>query len=270
MIAEAYQGEPDHGLSRILAVRKVFRLDMALALDFYFYRMTSELNEKIQELDDFTQAVSHDLKEPLRGIEAFTGFLLKDYSDRLNGQGKHYLKFLKDSAARMKMLIHDLLTLVSISRKGLTLQTVDLDEALVDVQHDLEDLIQRKKAEIRTLSPLPVVHCDRVLIEEVFRNLLSNAIKFNTSDPPHVEITARKEGSFHLFSVKDNGIGIDPRYKEKIFGLFERLHKQEEIEGTGIGLANCKKVIERLGGRIWVESCPGEGSTFLFTLPKKS
>ncbi len=267
LIAEAYRSEFDQGLARILAVRKIFRLDMALALDFYFHRITAQLGEKIREMDDFVHVVSHDLKEPLRGIEAFAGFLIEDYASVLDEQGKRYLNILKGSAVRMKDLIHDLLTLASLSRKDPVLQAVDVNEVLSDVQLDLEFSIQQKKAQIQILSLLPAVHCDPTQIREVFKNLLSNAIKFNTATLPKVEIAAREEGNFHLFSIKDNGIGIDLRYTERIFGLFERLHPQEKFEGTGAGLAICKKVIERFGGRIWVESEPGKGSAFYFTLP---
>lgn len=226
------------------------------------------LEEKVREMDDFIHVVSHDLKEPLRGIEAFAGFLLEDYGPLLDGDGKRYVTFLKQAAVRMKDLIHDLLTLASISRKGPTTQTVDLNRILAQTQRDLEYSIQSKHAEIRVVSTLPTVVCDPTQIGEVFKNLISNAVKFNTRPHPVIEIASREEGDAHVMSVADNGIGIDPRYTERIFGLFERLHPQEEFEGTGAGLAICKKVIEGGGGRIWVTSQPGEGSTFSFTIPK--
>lgn len=226
------------------------------------------LEKKVQELDDFVHVVSHDLKEPLRGIEAFAGFLLEDYASLLDEQGKKYIQFLKGSAIRMTELIHDLLTLASISRKGPTFQKVDLTRVLADALRHLEFPIQRKRAEVTLPPSLPVLRTDRVLIGEVFKNLLSNAIKFNTSHPPKVEVALEEKEEVYLFSIRDNGIGIDPRYWELIFGLFERLHLQEEFEGTGAGLAICKKTIEGLGGKIWVESAPGEGSAFFFTLPK--
>ncbi len=226
------------------------------------------LEEKVREMDDFIHVVSHDLKEPLRSIEAFSGFLLEDYLPLLDEQGRRYLGFLKTSAVRMKELIHDLLTLASLSRKGPALRRVDLNALVALVQEDLAFAIREKGAEIRFSSPLPTLVCDPTRIGEVFKNLLSNAIKFNTSTPPRIEIGVREEDAFHLFSVRDNGIGIDPRYSEHVFRLFERLHPQGEFEGTGAGLAICKKMIEGSGGKIWVESRPGEGSTFFFTLPK--
>ncbi|MBI3608111.1 MAG: PAS domain S-box protein [Nitrospirae bacterium] len=227
------------------------------------------LEDKVREMDDFMHVVSHDLKEPLRGIEAFAGFLLEDYGPSLDGDGKRYVNFLKQAAVRMRDLIHDLLTLASISRKGPTTQTVDLNRILAQAQRDLEYTIQQKHAEIRVVSTLPTVVCDPTQIGEVFNNLISNAVKFNTRPHPVIEIASRKEGDAHVISVADNGIGIDPRYMERIFGLFERLHPQEEFEGTGAGLAICKKVVEGGGGRIWVTSQPGEGSTFSFTIPKR-
>lgn len=225
------------------------------------------LEEKIREMDDFTHVVSHDLKEPLRGIEAFAGFLLEDYGPRLDDQGKRYLTFLKQSAVRMKDLIHDLLVLTALSRKEAAIQPVDLNRVVAQAQRDLAFAIREKGAEVRIASPMPTVVCDAVRIGEVFKNLMSNAVKFNTSTPAIVDIACRDEAATWVCSVADNGIGIDPRYHERIFDLFERLNPQEEFEGTGAGLAICKKVVEAGGGRIWVESRPGEGSTFFFTIP---
>ena len=225
------------------------------------------LERKVREMDDFLHVVSHDLKEPLRGIEAFSGFLLEDYGTKLDEQGVRYLGFLKQAAVRMKDLIHDLLTLASISKKEPTFQTVELDRVVDRVRQDLEFSIHAKGAEIQVRSPLPTVRCDPTRMGEVFKNLVSNAIKFNRSTPPTIEIAAWEEKDAVVVSVVDNGIGIDPRYTARIFDLFERLHPQEEFEGTGAGLAICKAVIEGYGGKIWVESQPGAGSTFFFTIP---
>lgn len=226
------------------------------------------LEAKVREMDDFIHVVSHDLKEPLRGIEAFSGFLLEDYADRLDEQGKQYLGFLRQSALRMKDLIHDLLTLAALSHRPPTRQPVDLDRVVAAVQRDLEYSIRHRHAEVRTEAPLPTIVGDPTLIGEVFKNLVSNAIKFNVSEPPTATISSRgEEDGFVRLAVADNGIGIDPQYRERIFELFERLHRQEEFEGTGAGLAICKKIVEGYGGRIWVESEPGKGSTFWLTFP---
>ncbi len=237
------------------------------------YRQVKEVNrdleEKIKELNDFTHVVSHDLKEPLRGIEAFSGFLLEDYAPLLDDDGRRYLGFLKISAVRMKDLIHDLLALASISQKDQSLEAVDLSQILISVQHELAFSIQRKGVEIRVPSPLPIILCNNLQIREVLKNLLSNAIKFNIATPPVIEISSGEDGGFYFISVKDNGIGIDPRYREQIFELFKRLHPREEYEGTGAGLAICKKIVEGYGGKIWVESNPGGGSILSFSLPKR-
>lgn len=228
-----------------------------------------KLREKIREMDDFVHVVSHDLKEPLRGIEAFAGFLAEDYAHLLDDEGRRYVQFLKSSAVRMKDLIHDLLTLASISRKAPAQQKIDLNQILRKVEEDLSYTIEQKKVRISRKHPLPTVVCDPTRMGELFKNLLSNAVKFNMSSVPEIEIDLKEEKGFYLFSVKDNGIGIDPRYQDQIFGLFERLHPQEEFEGTGAGLAICKKIVEDCGGKIWVESAPGKGSTFFFTLLQK-
>jgi PAS domain S-box-containing protein len=227
------------------------------------------LERKVREMDDFLHVVSHDLKEPLRGIEAFSGFLMEDYGTKLDDQGVRYLNFLKQAAVRMKDLIHDLLTIASISKKEPTFLTVELDRVVDRVRQDLEFSIHATGAEIQVRLPLPTVRCDPTRMGEVFKNLVSNAIKFNRSTPPTIEIAAWEEKDAVVVSVADNGIGIDPRYTARIFDLFERLHPQEEFEGTGAGLAICKAVIEGYGGKIWVESQPGAGSTFFFTIPKQ-
>lgn len=272
LIAKTYRHEADRGLARDQALRKIFRIDMVLALEYYQYsvdlEMATKLKSKVQSMDDFTRMLSHDLKEPLRGIEAFSSFLLEDYATLLDPQGKRYLNFLKESATRMKDLIHDLLTLVSITRKGPHFDEVDLNALLKQVKQDLDFAIQQKQAVLSSTSPLPIVRCDPIQVAEVFKNLISNAIKFNTSSPPRVEVSAKEEGKFYLLSVKDNGIGIESSYQKKVLLPFERLHHAGEFEGTGIGLAICKKVVENYGGGIWLESEKGLGSTFYFTLPK--
>jgi PAS domain S-box-containing protein len=229
---------------------------------------TRRLEEKVREMDDFMHVVSHDLKEPLRGIEAFAGFLLEDYGDRLDEQGQRYLGFLRQSAVRMRDLIHDLLTLASLSRKAPVWQPVQLTEIVARAERDLEYAIRSRHAEIRMAGPLPSVTGDPTQLGELFKNLVSNAIKFNVSAHPVVTISASDGDGVVRVAVADNGIGIDPRYHDRIFELFERLHPQEEFEGTGAGLAICRKIVEGYGGRIRVESEPGHGSTFVFTLPK--
>lgn len=274
LISKAYKDEADRGLARDHAIRKIFRIDMILTLEYYMHNkdleMTAKLNHNIQSIDDFTRMLSHDLKEPLRGIEAFSSFLLEDYPKLLDKQGKRYLNFLKESVTRMKTLIQDLLTLVSITQKGATLNQVDLNRLLEQVKDDLKFAIQQKEVVFVKNPPLPIVPCDAIQVTEIFKNLISNAIKFNTSSPPQIEVMAQEKGEFYLFSVKDNGIGIESAYQEQVLRPFERLHHQGEYEGTGLGLAICKKVVERVGGKIWLTSEKDIGSTFYFTLPKNN
>jgi len=274
LISKAYLNEPDRGLARDQALRKIFRIDMVLTLESYMHSndlaMTEKLNHSKQDIDDFTRMLSHDLKEPLRGIEAFSSFLLEDYPKLLDAQGKRYLNFLKESVTRMKELIQDLLTLASITQKGANLAEIDIKCLLKQVKDDLKFSIDQKEVVFSNDSPLPLVYCDPIQITQVFKNLIANAIKFNTNNPPCIEIVAQEQGDFYLFSIKDNGIGIEAAYQQQIMRPFERLHHRGEYEGTGLGLAICKKIVEKTGGKIWLKSEAGVGSTFYFTLPKNT
>ena len=227
-----------------------------------------ELARSNAELEDFTYVVSHDLKEPLRGIEAFSGFLAEDYADKLDEQGKKHIGVLRGNAVRMSALIEDLLQLSRVGRVQQECATVAVESLLGDVQRDLQFALEEKKVDLRIQPDLPTITCDEVRIKQVFTNLISNAIKFNDKPQPVVEIACREDDGSYTFSVRDNGMGIDEQYHEKIFGIFQRLGPREEYEGTGAGLTICKKVVEAHGGRIWVESKVGKGSTFSFTIPK--
>ena len=229
---------------------------------------TEELTRMNAELEDFTHSVSHDLKEPLRGIEAFAGFIAEDYGDKLDEQGQRYVNVLRESAVRMKDLIDDLLQLSRIGRTRIEYAPVPVRRLVEDVTLELSFALQEKRAELRLDPELPTVTCDAVRMREVFKNLISNAIKYNDKPSPQIKISCRSENGGFTFCVRDNGIGIDPQYHDKVFKIFQRLHHREEYEGTGVGLAICKKVIEAHGGRIWVESTGGEGTAFLFTIPR--
>ena len=229
---------------------------------------TRELTRINSELEDFTHSVSHDLKEPLRGIEAFAGFIAEDYADKLDEQGQGYLNVLRESAVRMKDLIDDLLQLSRIGRTRLDQAPVGVSSLVQDVSLELSFALQEKRVELFIDPDMPTVPCDRARIREVFKNLISNAVKYNDKPQPKIEVGCRSDNRVFTFAVRDNGIGIAPEYYEKIFKIFQRLHHREEYEGTGVGLAICKKVVEAHGGRIWVESAPGEGTTFLFTIPR--
>jgi light-regulated signal transduction histidine kinase (bacteriophytochrome) len=228
----------------------------------------AELEAKNQELDAFTYSVSHDLKEPLRAIEAFSQFVLEDCADRLDEQGREYLLKLANAAVRMKKLIEDLLTLSRASRESRRRTQVNVGRLVRDVVERMSSTVKGRGATVEVEDGLPDVLADPPRVEEVFANLLGNALKFNESKRPFVKIGVRAtEGGMATFYVQDNGIGIEPQYHERIFGVFQRLHRREQYEGTGAGLAIVKRVVEIFGGRTWVESELGAGATFLFTLP---
>ncbi|HAZ10822.1 MAG TPA: two-component sensor histidine kinase [Candidatus Omnitrophica bacterium] len=226
------------------------------------------LEDVNKELDDFTYIVSHDLKEPLRSIDAYSKFIIDDYKDKLSEEGRHYLERVRANTERMKKLIEDLLEISRLKKRGSTIEEVETEELITEVKMRLEYAIKQKGVEIIIKDKLPKIFCDRVRLTEVFLNLISNAIKFNDKQKPVIEIGYDDQGDLHKFYIKDNGIGIKEEYFEKIFEIFQRLGKREDVEGTGAGLTIVKKIIQIHKGNIWVESKPGEGSVFYFTIPK--
>ncbi len=228
----------------------------------------AELAHSNKELESFTYVVSHDLKEPLRSISAFSTFLLEDYKERLDEQGVEYLAILVRSAERMRQLIEDLLELSRIGRVREKATWVDLNTLLPEVVEDLSTAIEERKVQLRIEPELPLVYGEKVRVRQLFANLVSNAIKFNTSPHPEVEVGFRPGTRTNTLYVRDNGPGIDPRYHEKIFQIFQRLGLRDEVEGTGAGLTICRKIVEDLGGQLWVESEEGQGANFLFTMPR--
>jgi two-component system, chemotaxis family, CheB/CheR fusion protein len=225
------------------------------------------LEKRVAELDAFAYSVSHDLKEPLRAVEAFGRFVLEDYGDRLDDQGQEYLKRLAAASVRMQRLIDDLLTLTRASRHSRP-DRVDVGRLVREVAEWMRPQIEGQSATVEVEGGLPEVAADSTQVEQIFRNLIGNGLKFNQSGRPLVKVGFKgKEGRMGIFYVRDNGIGIEPQYHERIFGMFQRLHRREEYDGTGAGLAIVKRVVEYLGGRIWVESEVGAGATFFVALP---
>ena len=230
--------------------------------------LVRELKQRNEELDSFTHSVSHDLKEPLRALEAFSQFLLEDCADRLDEQGRDYLMKIADASIRMKNLVDELLTLSRASRQPGPPSRVDVGGLVGEIIAGIQPVIDARGAALAVEKGLPDVIAEPAWLKEVFANLIGNAVKFNKSELPHVNIGVRAmDGGMATFYVQDNGIGIDPQYHERIFDMFERLNRREEYEGTGAGLAIVKRVLENLGGKVWVESELGAGATFLFTLP---
>jgi light-regulated signal transduction histidine kinase (bacteriophytochrome) len=226
----------------------------------------AELHRSNEELGQFAYIASHDLQEPLRMVASYTQLLSRRYKGQLDSDADEFIAFAVDGASRMQRLIQDLLAYSRVGTKGKDLLESSSEEALQQALVNLHSAIADSHALV-THDPLPTVMADEVQLVQLFQNLVGNAIKYQESDVPRVHISAARNGAKQWsFAVKDNGVGIDPQYFEKIFGMFQRLHKRDELAGTGIGLAICKKIVERHGGSISVESQPGQGSTFRFAL----
>jgi PAS domain S-box-containing protein len=233
----------------------------------HLVKTVRELKRSNDELQQFAYVSSHDLQEPLRMVASFTQLLAKRYRGRLDSDADEFIAFAVDGCNRMQGLIQDLLAYSRAGTNGKTLREISSEDALNDALTNLRTTIGLSGAVV-THDSLPAVRTDETQLVQVFQNLVGNAIKYRRAEVPHIHISGTKNGGNEcIFSVRDNGLGIDPQYFERIFILFQRLHGRDEFEGTGIGLAICKKIVERLGGRIWVESQPGEGSTFYFALP---
>ncbi|MCL4258589.1 MAG: PAS domain-containing protein [Anaerolineales bacterium] len=228
----------------------------------------TDLERSNQELEQFAYVASHDLQEPLRMVSSYMQLLESRYKDKLDDDAKEFIDFAVDGAARMQRLIQDLLAFSRVGTRGRAPEVVSAEAALTEALHNLGVRIQENGARIEH-EELPTVFVDRNQLTQVFQNLVGNAIKFRAEREPVITVQARPHGEFYEFRVQDNGIGFDPKHADRIFIIFQRLNSRETYEGTGIGLAICKKIIERHGGRIWVESAVGEGTTFYFTLPRQ-
>ncbi|HUL24057.1 MAG TPA: PAS domain S-box protein [Thermodesulfobacteriota bacterium] len=227
---------------------------------------TEELARSNKDLEQFAYVASHDLQEPLRMVTSYVQLLAKRYEGKLGSEADEFIDFAVDGAVRMRKLINDLLTYSRVGTQGKKLSPTDSEAVLALSLNDLRLAIEENGALV-THDPLPRVIADHFQLGQLFQNLIGNAIKFRSNEPPRVHLSASRNGNGWTFSVRDNGIGIAAEYSERIFVIFQRLHSRKEYAGTGIGLAICKKIVERHGGRIWVESEVGKGATFCFILP---
>ena len=230
-------------------------------------RLMANLERSNKELEQFAYVASHDLQEPLRLVSSYTQLLLQRYRERLDADAEPITRFITEGVSRMQHLIQDLLSYSRVSNQSRAFSFADAQAVLETVQRNLAMVIREQNAAV-THDPLPTLLCDPTKLGQLFQNLISNGIKFHGEAPPHIHIGARKteDGSAWLFSVSDNGIGIEQDYFERIFVLFQRLHTRAKYPGTGIGLAICKRIVEQHGGKIWVKSAKGEGCTFYFTI----
>jgi len=243
---------------RLLRLRRQAEEDLA--------RKAEELARSNADLEQFAYIASHDLQEPLRMVVAYTQLLSERYKGKLDENADKFLGYASEGAQRMQVLIRDLLAFSRVGRQDAVSGSVDCNAVMAEVLQSLASTVEESGAVV-THGALPDVWADRTQVAQVLQNLIQNAIKFRSKEALVVSVQAEKADQNWLFSVRDNGIGIAPEYAESIFVVFQRLHARDEYAGNGMGLAICKKIVERYGGRIWVESQAGSGSTFKFTLP---
>ena len=225
----------------------------------------AELKRSNADLEQFAYIASHDLQEPLRMVSSFTKLLAQRYHGQLDDEANQIIDFAVEGATRMQALIRDLLTYSRVHSRGKLFKQTDCEGLLQIAVTNLRMLIAENDAQI-DIEPLPTLMGDETQLMQLFQNLITNSLKYRRAEPPQIKIGATKQENQWLFWVRDNGLGIEPKQQERIFLIFQRLHRRQDYPGTGIGLALCKKIVERHGGKIWVESKPGEGSTFYFTL----
>lgn len=245
-------------LKNEIAERKIAEIKME--------RLMGELKRSNRELQQFAYVASHDLQEPIRMVASFTQLLERRYKGRLDDDADDFIKFIVEGATRMQHLIEDLLTYSRVTTSAEPFNKIDLEDVFKESIANLKLMIDETNAEI-THDPLPRVSADRSQIIQLFQNLLGNSMKFKGKEDPKIHISVNRDDYSWVFEFADNGIGISPDHQERIFRVFQRLHTREEYPGTGIGLAVCEKIVQRHGGRIWIESKPGEGAKFFFTLP---
>jgi len=257
MQAELHEGE-----------RQLSRPHDQAGMEAILARQVRDLERARQDLEQFAYIASHDLQEPLRMVSGYLQLLERRYKGRLDDDADDFINFAMDGARRMQTLISDLLAYSRIGSRGKPFEATDLNEVLDRALTAVKEPLDSVQATV-TRDVLPTLFADGSQVEQLFQNLLFNAVKFSNGQRPRIHVGAQIQDGEWVFSVTDNGIGIDPQYAEQIFVIFQRLHARDEYPGTGMGLALCKRIVERRGGRIWVESQPGEGATFYFTMPQR-
>jgi light-regulated signal transduction histidine kinase (bacteriophytochrome) len=229
-------------------------------------QLLADLDRSNKELEQFAYVASHDLQEPLRMVSSYTQLLARRYKGRLDADADDFIAYAVDGAYRMQRLINDLLAYSRVGTRGKEFEPTDcsafFDQAVANLKVPIEE-----SGAVVDRGLLPTVMADKLQFGQLLQNLIGNAIKYHGDEPPRVHVSAEQKGNEWVFSVRDNGIGIDPQFADRIFVIFQRLHNREKYPGTGIGLAICKKIVERHGGRIWLESQVGSGATFYFTMP---
>jgi light-regulated signal transduction histidine kinase (bacteriophytochrome) len=260
MVAVKSNNEPDSMAGVLIDVSDHKTTEEKLKL------LAEKLSLSNKELEQFAYVASHDLQEPLRMVASYIQLLQRRYKGQISDEANEFIGFAVDGVIRMKSLINDLLVYSRVNTQEFPIEPTDCNKIVEQVKTNLKTTIEESGAVI-VYDNLPTINCSPLQLTQLLQNLVSNAIKFRRDVPPRVEITAKRTGDEWLFSVSDNGIGIEEEFAERIFVIFQRLHNYNEYPGTGIGLAICKKIIEKLGGHIWVESESGKGSSFNFTIP---
>ncbi|MEZ4774452.1 MAG: ATP-binding protein [Bacteroidia bacterium] len=229
---------------------------------------TAQLQKANDELEAFSYSVAHDLRTPLRSILSYSQLAIKKHFESLSEEGRHYLRVIQANTHEMGQLIDDLLTFSLLNQKDVSHQKINTNYLIGSIIYSFKSEANFENIQWE-VGHFPDIYADRTLIKQVFTNLISNAIKFSHNNPqPQISISCHNEGEDFIFHIRDNGVGFDMQYKDKLFGVFQRLHEKEEFEGTGVGLAIVQRIVERHRGHVWAESSPGNGASFYFSIPQ--